>query len=152
MDDQTGFVGEPFAEVREAHPWQLRRKLLRRVNPVGHFGSPLAGRPRRTGPPLGAFDRRRHEPELGWFRAARWTREHGVLWEYIDKYGRMVDTCTDRDSMFTVTRRRKETEQQRRRADRLTQIGRAAGTGDRLDSRILKWRQINRLEAKQGQM
>jgi hypothetical protein len=49
----------------------------------------------------------------------------GVLWEYIEKYGRMVDTYTDRDSMFTVARRAKETEQQRRREDRLTQIGRA---------------------------
>ena len=37
----------------------------------------------------------------------------------------MVDTYTDRDSMFTVARRRGETEQQRRQADRLTQIGRA---------------------------
>jgi hypothetical protein len=54
------------------------------------------------------------------------TRENmGVLWEYIEKYGRMVDTYTDRDSMFTVARRAKETEQQRRQEDRLTQIGRA---------------------------
>src|SRR5216684_3219720 len=53
------------------------------------------------------------------------TRENmGVLWEYVEKYGRMVDTYTDRDSMFTVARRPKETEQQRREEDRLTQIGR----------------------------
>src|SRR6202158_5749670 len=37
----------------------------------------------------------------------------------------MVDTYTDRDSMFTVARRPGETEQQRREADRLTQMGRA---------------------------
>src|ERR1700681_3033310 len=37
----------------------------------------------------------------------------------------MADTYTDRDSMFTVARRPKETEQERREADRLTQIGRA---------------------------
>lgn len=54
------------------------------------------------------------------------TRENmGVLWEYIEKYGRMVDTYTDRASMFTVARRAKETEAQRRQEDRLTQIGRA---------------------------
>lgn len=54
------------------------------------------------------------------------TRENmGVLWEYIEKNGRMVDTYTDRDSMFTVARRAGESEPQRRAADRLTQIGRA---------------------------
>ncbi len=26
----------------------------------------------------------------------------GVLWEYLEKNGRMVDVYTDRDSMFTV--------------------------------------------------
>jgi hypothetical protein len=34
-------------------------------------------------------------------RARTWVS----LWEYIDKYGRMVDTYTGRDSMFTVARR-----------------------------------------------
>jgi transposase len=38
----------------------------------------------------------------------------GVLWEYLEKNGRMVDVYTDRDSMFTV-----------RQTDRLTQLGRA---------------------------
>jgi transposase len=49
----------------------------------------------------------------------------GVLWEYLEKNGRMVDVYTDRDSMFTVPSRAGETEQQRREADRLTQLGRA---------------------------
>jgi transposase len=49
----------------------------------------------------------------------------GVLWEYLEKNGRMVDVYTDRDSMFTVLPRPGETEQQRREADRLTQLGRA---------------------------
>ncbi len=54
------------------------------------------------------------------------TRENmGVLWEYLEKYGRMVETYTDRDSMFMVAPRRGESKQQRREADRLTQIGRA---------------------------
>lgn len=48
-----------------------------------------------------------------------------VLWEYIEKNGRMVDVYTDRDSMFTVPPRKGETEQQRRAADRLTQLGRS---------------------------
>jgi transposase len=49
----------------------------------------------------------------------------GVLWEYWEKNGRMVDVYTDRDCMFTVSPRAKETEEQRRAADRLTQLGRA---------------------------
>ena len=49
----------------------------------------------------------------------------GVLWEYLEKNGRMVDVYTDRDSMFTVAPRAGETGQQRREADRVTQLGRA---------------------------
>ncbi len=54
------------------------------------------------------------------------TRENmGVLWEYLERNGRMVDVYTDRDSMFTVRPRAGESEQQRHEADRLTQMGRA---------------------------
>jgi transcriptional regulator with XRE-family HTH domain len=49
----------------------------------------------------------------------------GVLWEYLEKNGRMLDVYTDRDSMFTVASRPGETEKQRRESDRLTQLGRA---------------------------
>jgi hypothetical protein len=49
----------------------------------------------------------------------------GVLWEYLEKNGRMVDVYTDRDSMFTVPRRAGESEDEQREADRLTQLGRA---------------------------
>lgn len=48
-----------------------------------------------------------------------------VLWEYLEKNGRMVDVYTDRDSMFTVASRPGESEEDRRAADRLTQFGRA---------------------------
>ena len=49
----------------------------------------------------------------------------GVLWEYLEKNGRMVDVYTDRDSMFTVPPRPAESEsEQQREADRLTQLGR----------------------------
>ena len=48
-----------------------------------------------------------------------------VLWEYLEKNGRMVDVYTDRDSMFTVPPRRGESPEQQRQADRLTQLGRA---------------------------
>lgn len=54
------------------------------------------------------------------------TRENmGVLWEYLERYGRMVEVYTDRDSMFAVPLRQSKSEPQRRAADRLTQIGRA---------------------------
>lgn len=47
-----------------------------------------------------------------------------VLWEYLEKNGRMVDVYTDRDTMFTVAPRAGESEPERIAADRLTQIGR----------------------------
>jgi len=49
----------------------------------------------------------------------------GVLWEYLEKNGRMVDVYTDRDSMFTVPPRPGESKDEQRQADRLTQLGRA---------------------------
>ena len=48
-----------------------------------------------------------------------------VRWEYIERNGRMVDVYTDRDSMFAVAPRPGESPEQRRAADRLTQLGRA---------------------------
>jgi len=47
-----------------------------------------------------------------------------VLWEYLEKNGRMVDVYTDRDSMFAVAPRKGQSQQERIAADRLTQIGR----------------------------
>jgi len=53
------------------------------------------------------------------------TRENmGVLWQYLERRGRMVDVYTDRAAMFMVTPRAGESAQQRQEADRLTQIGR----------------------------
>src|SRR3954454_1295000 len=49
----------------------------------------------------------------------------GVLWEYLEKNGRMVDVYTDRASMFTVQPRPGESKEHQREADRLTQLGRA---------------------------
>jgi hypothetical protein len=53
------------------------------------------------------------------------TRENmGVLWQYLECKGRMVDVYTDRAAMFMVTPRAGETAQRRQEQDRLTQIGR----------------------------
>jgi transposase len=49
----------------------------------------------------------------------------GVLWEYLEKNGRMVDVYTDRDSMFAVPPRPGESQEKQRQADRVTQLGRA---------------------------
>jgi hypothetical protein len=46
----------------------------------------------------------------------------GVLWEYLNRHGRMVDVYTDRDSMFTSTAQQAK---QRKGGESLTQIGRA---------------------------
>src|SRR5207253_9636148 len=48
----------------------------------------------------------------------------GVLWEYLENNGRMVDVYTDRDSMFAVPPRPGESPEEQRQADRLTQLGR----------------------------
>ncbi len=54
------------------------------------------------------------------------TRENmGVLWEYIERYGRPMEVYTDRHTMFAITERAKENKQQRGHADGVTQIGRA---------------------------
>jgi len=53
------------------------------------------------------------------------TRENmGVLWQYTEGNGRMVDLYTDRAGIFMVAPRAKESAQQRQEADRLTQFGR----------------------------
>lgn len=49
----------------------------------------------------------------------------GVLWEYLEKNGRMEEVYTDRDSMFAVPPRPGESQAEQRQADRLTQVGRA---------------------------
>jgi len=49
----------------------------------------------------------------------------GVLWEWLEKNGRMADVYTDRDSMFAVAPRPGQSKDERREADRLTQLGRA---------------------------
>jgi transposase len=54
------------------------------------------------------------------------TRENmGVLWGYVERHGRMVDVYTDRAAMFMVTPKSNESAEQRKQADRTTQIGRA---------------------------
>ena len=47
-----------------------------------------------------------------------------VLWEYLEKNGRMVEVYTDRDSMFAVPLRPHESAPERIAQDRLTQLGR----------------------------
>jgi transposase len=47
-----------------------------------------------------------------------------VLWEYLEKNGRMVEVYTDRHAMFAGTPRAGESQAERIAADRLTQIGR----------------------------
>jgi transposase len=113
-------------KLKEAHPWRPRRSCygeLTQWDTSDHDW--LEGR----GEPVHHLVRLIDDAtSRSWGRFVKHdgTRENmGVLWEYIEKYGRMVDTYTDRDSMFTVARRAKETEQQRRQEDRLTQIGRA---------------------------
>jgi transposase len=113
-------------KLKEAHPWRPRRSCygeLTQWDTSDHDWLEGRGEPVRH---LVRLIDDATSRSWGRFVQHDGTRENmGVLWEYIEKYGRMVDTYTDRDSMFTVARRPKETEQERREADRLTQIGRA---------------------------
>jgi hypothetical protein len=53
------------------------------------------------------------------------TRENmGVLWQYAEDNGRMVDLYSDRAGIFVVAAPAKESAQKRQEADRLTQFGR----------------------------
>jgi len=52
----------------------------------------------------------------------------GVLWEYVERNGRMVDVYTDRASMFSVTPRAQESEDARHEADRLAGLERTFRT------------------------
>jgi transposase len=53
------------------------------------------------------------------------TRENmGVLWQYAENNGRMVDLYSDRAGIFVVAPRAKENARERQEADRLTQFGR----------------------------
>jgi transposase len=113
-------------KLKEAHPWRPRRGAygeLTQWDTSDHDWLEGRGEPVRH---LVRLIDDATSRSWGRFVTHDGTRENmGVLWEYIEKYGRMVDTYTDRDSMFTVARRTKETEPQRRQEDRLTQIGRA---------------------------
>ena len=61
-----------------------------------------------------------------------------VLWEYLEKNGRMVDVYTDRDSMFTVPPRPGESEAERASRGPADANGtRLAGTGNRLHPGVL---------------
>lgn len=122
----------------EAGMWQSKPQRLREAH---------AWRPRRSGfGELVQWDTSEHDwlegrgpvrylvrmiddaTSWSWGRfVERDTTRHnmGVLWEYLEKHGRMVDVYTDRDSMFTVPPRPAESEEKQREADRLTQLGRA---------------------------
>lgn len=122
----------------EAGMWQSKPQRLREVHPW---------RPRRRGfGELVQWDTSEHDwlegrgpvrylvrmiddaTSWSWgrFVESDTTRHNmGVLWEYLEKNGRMVDVYTDRDSMFTVPPRAAESEHKQREADRLTQLGRA---------------------------
>ena len=114
------------AKVGEVHQWRPRRShygelvqwdtsdhdwLEGRGEPVKHLVRMIDDATSRS---------------WGRFVARDGTRENmGVLWEYVERFGRVVDYYTDRDSMFAVASRPGESREQQRQADRLTQIGRA---------------------------
>jgi hypothetical protein len=113
-------------KVKEAHPWRPRRShygelvqwdtsdhdwLEGRGEPVHHLVRMIDDATSRS---------------WGRFVWRDGTRENmGVLWEYLVRFGRVVDYYTDRDSMFAVPPRPGESKPEQRQADRVTQIGRA---------------------------
>jgi len=113
-------------KVREVHEWRPRRSAwgeLVQWDTSEHDWLEGRGEPVRY---LVRMIDDATSRSWGRFVARNSTRANmGLLWEYLERYGRMVDVYTDRHSMFAVARRGRESEDEWRAADRLTQIGRA---------------------------
>lgn len=123
---QAGLWQKQARPVMETHMWRPRRRgygELTQWDTSDHDW--LEGRGERVRYLVRLIDDATSR-SWGRFVAHDGTRENmGVLWEYVEKNGRMVDTYTDRASMFMVAARPGESKEQQRKADRLTQIGRA---------------------------
>jgi hypothetical protein len=113
-------------KVKTVHPWRPRRSCageLVQWDTSDHDW--LEGRGERVRYLVRLID---DATSRSWGRFVQRdaTRDNmGVLWEYLERNGRMLDVYTDRDSMFMIPLRAGESREQRREADRLTQIGRA---------------------------
>ena len=138
MDDRGRHVEEPGSrKIEEVHCWRPRRSAFGELvqwdtsehdwlegrGPVRYLVRMIDD---ATSWSWGRFVERDATP----FNMA-------VLWEYLEKNGRMVDVYTDRDSMFTVPPRAGESEagaHRRRPPD--ADWDEPAGAGNRLD----RWR------------
>jgi hypothetical protein len=113
-------------KVKTVHPWRPRRSCageLVQWDTSDHDWLEGRGEPVRYLVRLIDDATSRSWGRFVWHDA---TRDNlGVLWEYLERHGRMLDVYTDRDSMFMVPLRPGESREQRREADRLTQIGHA---------------------------
>jgi transposase len=122
---EAGLWRSQSRQLQEVHPWRARRSgfgELVQWDTSDHDW--LEGR----GPVRYLVRMIDDATSWSWgrFVESDGTRQNmGVLWEYLERNGRMVDVYTDRHSMFTVTRRAGESEEEQRQADRLTQLGRA---------------------------
>ena len=123
---EAGLWQSHSRKLREVHVWRLRRSgygELVQWDTSEHDWLEGRGEPVRY---LVRLIDDATSRSWGRFVKHDGTRENmGVLWEYLERYGRMVDTYKDRDSIFMVAPRAGESKQQGREADRLTQIGRA---------------------------
>ena len=122
---EAGLWRSQSRQLQEVHPWRARRSgfgELVQWDTSDHDW--LEGR----GPVRYLVRMIDDATSWSWgrFVESDGTRQNmGVLWEYLERNGRMVDVYTDRHSMFTVTRRAGESGEVARQADRLTQLGRA---------------------------
>ena len=112
MDDRRRLWQSHSRKLKEEHLWRARRSgygELAQWDTSDHDWLEGRGEPVRY--LVRMIDDATSRSE-GRFAQHDGTRENmGVLWEYMEKYGRMVDIYTDRDAMFTVTRSRRESEQ-----------------------------------------
>jgi DNA-binding MarR family transcriptional regulator len=113
-------------KLKEVHPWRPRRSgygELVQWDTSDHDWLEGRGEPVRY---LVRMIDDATSRSWGRFVGHDGTRQNmGVLWEYLERNGRPIDVYTDRASMFTVAARAGETDEQRLKSDRLTQIGRA---------------------------
>jgi len=122
----AGLWKSRLRQVQQVHQWRARRSCLGELvqwDTSEHDWLEGRGEPVRY---LVRLIDDATSRSWGRFVQRDTTRDNmGVLWEYMLHNGRPVEVYTDRAAMFAVAPRPKQSAQERRQQDRLTQIGRA---------------------------
>ena len=113
MDDRSRNVATGSRKIQEVHGWRPRRSgFVELVQCDTSDHDWLEGR----GPVRYLVRMIDDATSWSWGRLVESNAtpfNMAVVWEYVEKNGRMVDVYADRDSMFSVPRRKGESERER---------------------------------------